>query len=94
MSISRHNKHKRTVDQTGQINLGGYTYQLTTAMWEDEGTHCYQVNVGGFTLARRADDHMINGTKLLSLGNMTRHRRDEILNSERVRHVVVLVPHI
>lgn len=35
---------------------------------------------------------MINGTKLLNLAGLTRGRRDGILKSEKVRHVVKTGP--
>ena len=40
------------------------------------------------SVVRRADNNMINGTKLLNVAQMTRGRRDGILKSEKVRHVV------
>ncbi len=39
-----------------------------------------------------ADNHMINGTKLLNVAGMTRGRRDGILKSEKVRNVVKIGP--
>jgi protein SOK2 len=38
------------------------------------------------------DNHMINGTKLLNVAGMTRGRRDGILKSEKVRHVIKIGP--
>lgn len=38
------------------------------------------------------DNHMINGTKLLNVAGMTRGRRDGILKSEKMRHVVKIGP--
>lgn len=35
---------------------------------------------------------MINGTKLLNVAGMTRGRRDGILKSEKIRHVVKIGP--
>lgn len=35
---------------------------------------------------------MINGTKLLNVAGMTRGRRDGILKSEKMRHVVKIGP--
>lgn len=43
-------------------------------------------------LMRRTDNHMINGTKLLNVAGMTRGRRDGILKSEKLRHVVKIGP--
>ncbi len=43
-------------------------------------------------LTPRADNHMINGTKLLNVAGMTRGRRDGILKSEKTRHVVKIGP--
>lgn len=42
--------------------------------------------------AMRSDNHMINGTKLLNVANMTRGRRDGILKSEKVRKVIKIGP--
>ena len=39
-----------------------------------------------------ADNHMINGTKLLNVAGMTRGRRDGILKSEKQKHVVKIGP--
>lgn len=39
-----------------------------------------------------SDNHMINGTKLLNVAGMTRGRRDGILKSEKIRHVVKIGP--
>lgn len=41
---------------------------------------------------RNTDNHMINGTKLLNVAGMTRGRRDGILKSEKMRHVVKIGP--
>lgn len=62
--------------------------KITTTMWEDEKTLCYQVEANGVIVVRRADNDMINGTKLLNVTKMTRGRRDGILKAEKVRHVV------
>ena len=43
-------------------------------------------------VARREDNNMINGTKLLNVAGMGRGRRDGILKSEKVRHVVKVGP--
>jgi protein SOK2 len=40
----------------------------------------------------KLDNHMINGTKLLNVAGMTRGRRDGILKSEKMRHVVKIGP--
>ncbi|EJS42437.1 sok2p [Saccharomyces arboricola H-6] len=62
--------------------------RVTTTMWEDEKTLCYQVEANGISVVRRADNDMINGTKLLNVTKMTRGRRDGILKAEKIRHVV------
>lgn len=61
---------------------------VTTTFWEDEGCLCFLVEAKGIRVARREDNHMINGTKLLNVAGMTRGRRDSILKSEKSRHVV------
>lgn len=75
-------------DSVGQIPPPGVKPRVTTTLWEDEGTLCFQVEANGFSVARREDNNMINGTKLLNVAGMTRGRRDGILKAEKVRHVV------
>ncbi|KAI7862404.1 transcription regulator HTH, apses-type DNA-binding domain-containing protein [Spinellus fusiger] len=62
--------------------------KLTTTMWEDEGTACYQVDTKSVCVARRQDNDMINGTKLLNVVGMSRGKRDGILKNEKGRVVV------
>lgn len=60
-----------------------------------EGQSCstlpdpFSADIGSHTFA---DNHMINGTKLLNVAGMTRGRRDGILKSEKLRHVVKIGP--
>lgn len=79
-------------DQTGQIAPPGMKPRVTATLWEDEGSLCFQVEAKGVCVARREDNHMINGTKLLNVAGMTRGRRDGILKSEKMRHVVKIGP--
>ncbi|PGH15154.1 hypothetical protein AJ80_05666 [Polytolypa hystricis UAMH7299] len=79
-------------DTTGQVAPRGAKPRVTATLWEDEGSLCYQVEAKGVCVARREDNHMINGTKLLNVAGMTRGRRDGILKSEKVRHVVKIGP--
>lgn len=79
-------------DQTGQIAPHGMKPRVTATLWEDEGSLCFQVEANGVCVARREDNHMINGTKLLNVAGMTRGRRDGILKSEKTRHVVKIGP--
>ena len=72
----------------GQSQPLGIRPKVTTTIWEDENTLCYQVDANNVSVVRRADNNMINGTKLLNVAQMTRGRRDGILKSEKVRHVV------
>ncbi|ORE04766.1 apses-domain-containing protein [Rhizopus microsporus var. microsporus] len=62
--------------------------RLTATLWEDESTLCYQVDTRGICVARRQDNNMINGTKLLNVAGMSRGKRDGILKNERGRVVV------
>ncbi|TPX18431.1 uncharacterized protein E0L32_011672 [Thyridium curvatum] len=80
------------LDTTGQIAPPGMKPRVTATLWEDEGSLCFQVEARGICVARREDNHMINGTKLLNVAGMTRGRRDGILKSEKVRHVVKIGP--
>jgi len=79
-------------DCTGQIAPPGSSPKFTTAFWEDEGCLCYQVETRGVCVARRDDNHMINGTKLLTLTAMTAGRKGALLKSEKIRHTVKLGP--
>ncbi|RDA91319.1 hypothetical protein CP533_1572 [Ophiocordyceps camponoti-saundersi (nom. inval.)] len=79
-------------DTTGQHPPPGMKPRVTATLWEDEGSLCFQVEARGICVARREDNHMINGTKLLNVAGMTRGRRDGILKSEKVRHVVKIGP--
>lgn len=79
-------------DTTGQVSPAGMKPRVTATLWEDEGSLCFQVEARGICVARREDNHMINGTKLLNVAGMTRGRRDGILKSEKVRHVVKIGP--
>jgi len=79
-------------DSSGQIAPAGMKPKVTATLWEDEGTLCFQVEVRGICVARREDDHMINGTKLLNVAHMTRGRRDGILKSEKTRKVIKIGP--
>ncbi|QIW98758.1 hypothetical protein AMS68_004276 [Peltaster fructicola] len=79
-------------DTTGQIAPAGMKPRVTATLWEDEGSLCFQVEAQGVCVARREDNHMINGTKLLNVAGMTRGRRDGILKSEKTRHVVKIGP--
>ncbi|PFH58305.1 hypothetical protein XA68_13886 [Ophiocordyceps unilateralis] len=79
-------------DTTGQHPPPGMKPRVTATLWEDEGSLCFQVEARGICVARREDNHMINGTKLLNVAGMTRGRRDGILKSEKIRHVVKIGP--
>lgn len=75
-------------DPTGQKAPPNIKPKITTTLWEDEGTLCFQVEARGICIARREDNNMINGTKLLNVAGMTRGRRDGMLKGEKSRHVV------
>ncbi|KAI8371884.1 hypothetical protein BD560DRAFT_106411 [Blakeslea trispora] len=62
--------------------------KITTNFWEDEGTACFQIDAKGVCVARRQDNDMINGTKLLNVVGMSRGKRDGILKNEKGRVVV------
>ncbi|KIV90946.1 hypothetical protein, variant [Exophiala mesophila] len=81
-----------TFDTTGQVAPPGSKPRVTATLWEDEGSLCFQVEARGVCVARREDNHFINGTKLLNVAGMTRGRRDGILKAEKTRHVVKIGP--
>jgi protein SOK2 len=78
----------RAFDTTGQVAPPSVKSRVSATLWDDEGTLCFQVEALGVCVARREDNHFINGTQLLSAAGMTRGRRDGILKSEKTRHVV------
>ncbi|KAL8649332.1 MAG: hypothetical protein Q9210_004466 [Variospora velana] len=82
----------QVMDTSGQQAPPGMKPRVTATLWEDEGSMCFQVEAKGVCVARRDDNHMINGTKLLNVAGMTRGRRDGILKSEKTRHVVKIGP--
>ncbi|KAG4442527.1 hypothetical protein IFR05_002027 [Cadophora sp. M221] len=97
MAVSPHDNgdyaaQTMNMDMTGQIAPIGVKPRVTATLWEDEGTLCFQVDVKGTCVARREDNHMVNGTKLLNVAGMTRGRRDGILKSEKQKHVVKIGP--
>lgn len=58
-----------------------------------DGRVCYPGSIQlVYTDKLFADNHFINGTKLLNVAGMTRGRRDGILKSEKTRHVVKIGP--
>ncbi|KAH6668816.1 transcription regulator HTH, apses-type DNA-binding domain-containing protein [Halenospora varia] len=85
-------QQEMAIDTTGQVAPPGSKPRVTATLWEDEGTLCFQVDVKGTCVARREDNHMINGTKLLNVAGMTRGRRDGILKAEKQKHVVKIGP--
>lgn len=80
------------IDPTGQNGPANVKPKVTATLWEDEQTLCFQVEAKGVSVARREDNSMINGTKLLNVAGMTRGRRDGILKSEKARVVVKIGP--
>lgn len=80
------------MDTTGQIAPPGVKPRVTATLWKDEGSLCFQVEARGICVARREDNHMINGTGLLKVAGMMKDRRDGILKSEGFRHVVKMGP--
>lgn len=96
--------NKSTFDPTGQQCPPGGNPRVSTTIWEDEGTLCFQVEAKQMTVARRegtskkalfsscadwrTDNDMINGTKLLNVAQMSRGKRDGILKNEPDRTVI------
>ncbi|RPA73305.1 asm-1, partial [Ascobolus immersus RN42] len=80
------------MDTTGQIGPSGRISKASRMMWEDEGTWCFQVEANGRCVARREDNGMINGSRLLDVAGVTRGRRDGILKAEKQRHVIEIAP--
>jgi protein SOK2 len=63
------------------------------SVWREEKVCIYILQAAnGDALTESEDNHMINGTKLLNVAGMTRGRRDGILKSEKMRHVVKIGP--
>lgn len=92
-SVAAHEEVAGTViDESGQTQPPGHKMKVSATLWEDEHTLCYQVEARGISVARREDNGMINGTKLLNVSGMTRGRRDGILKAEKNRRVVKIGP--
>ncbi|KAH6655828.1 transcription regulator HTH, apses-type DNA-binding domain-containing protein, partial [Truncatella angustata] len=70
----------------------GMKPRVMETFWEEEGSVCFHVEARGICVARRKDNNMINGTKLLNVAGMTRGRRDGMLKSEKMRQVVKAGP--
>lgn len=79
--------YNSTPQYSTQLPLAG-RHRVTTTLWEDEGTLCFQVDAKGVCVARRHDNNMVNGTKLLNVCGMSRGKRDGILKNEKERIVV------
>lgn len=79
--------YSSTPQYSTQLPLAG-RHRVTTTFWEDENTLCFQVDVKGVCVARRNDNNMVNGTKLLNVCGMSRGKRDGILKNEKERIVV------
>jgi hypothetical protein len=62
--------------------------KLSTFLWEEEYTICYQIYVGGTYIMRRQDNDMVNGTKLLNIANISRGKRDGILKNEKEKVII------
>ncbi|ORX97886.1 hypothetical protein K493DRAFT_313896 [Basidiobolus meristosporus CBS 931.73] len=73
---------------SGMSSMNRPRPKLTTTLWEDENTVCFQVDAKGICVARRQDNDMVNGTKLLNVTGMSRGKRDGILKNEKGRVVV------
>ncbi|KAL2918929.1 hypothetical protein HK105_201763 [Polyrhizophydium stewartii] len=79
-------------DRPARAASGGQAPRFYTYLWEEQHTLVYQVEVDGFAIARRADNSMVNGTKLLNLAGLTRGKRDGLLKNVRGRQVVKIGP--
>ncbi|KAI8992478.1 hypothetical protein BDB01DRAFT_778597 [Pilobolus umbonatus] len=89
-TLSRSHLHSSLINNDSPLKKILTRARLTTTLWEDENTLCYQVDSRGICVARRQDNDMINGTKLLNVAGMSRGKRDGILKNERGRVVVKL----
>ncbi|GAB1312755.1 hypothetical protein MFIFM68171_02965 [Madurella fahalii] len=80
-------------DSTGQVPPpGAEKAPVTATLWEDEGTLLFHVKVNGVSVTRREDNHMINGSKVLEVSKLSQERKNEILDAEKVRHIVLEAP--
>lgn len=75
-------------DGAGQHPTPAGNAKVSTIAWPEESTLCILVEADGTSIARRCDNNMINGTKLLNFAKMSRGRRDGLLKQEKARHVV------
>ncbi|GME83492.1 unnamed protein product [Ambrosiozyma monospora] len=75
-----------------QMIQSNFTPKIITLKWGYQNTMCYGVEARGVPVLRRADNNLVNGTKLLKVAKLTRGRRDRILKSEKDRHVIKTGP--
>ncbi|KNE67481.1 hypothetical protein AMAG_11942 [Allomyces macrogynus ATCC 38327] len=65
---------------------------LTSFIWEEQNSRVFQLETDRLSICRRADNHFVNGTKLLNVTDMTRGKRDSLLKSEKDRDVIKTGP--
>lgn len=65
---------------------------LVRTLWEGKEVPCLQVRREGVVISRRGDNNMVNGTKLLEVAGMSRHKSNVILKKEKSREVIATGP--
>lgn len=79
-------------DTTGQVAPPGSSPYVRATLWEEEGTVLFHVDVDGTMIYRREDNHMINASRLLDATNLSQEEKNEILDAEKLKHVVMEAP--
>lgn len=82
------------LDSTGQNEPPGMTPRVTSVFWEDEGVQCFQVESQNICVARREDDNMINGTRLLAVSGMSMRTTNQFSKAKRLDVLSKLDPRI
>ncbi|KAG9246988.1 hypothetical protein BJ878DRAFT_238873 [Calycina marina] len=65
MSMAAHGGAQRQMDTTGQLPPLGMRSRLTTSVFEEEGSLCFQVDVDGICVARREGPYLPSSHRTL-----------------------------
>lgn len=81
-------QHSIQFDRTGQVEPPRIKPHVTATFWKAEDCRVFEVEANGVLVARRGDNDMINGTKLLKAASVPRGRRAATLKGEKRRDVI------
>ncbi|KAJ3123324.1 hypothetical protein HK098_002015 [Nowakowskiella sp. JEL0407] len=82
------NRRGKNEKEKSDVKVDFSQMLLSKCTWEECQTEIFVLEVNGHALARRADNSMLNGTKLLNIAGLTRGKRDGVLKNEHPRLVI------